>query len=121
MNQKVRTNVDRIRLEGQTIDRQTKFLFSGSSPFWFRGLAMKMKQYEKETQKDLDKTLRYLLGQKVVIGHTVVRDICTDYDGKVIKIDLKHGVTKNSSKTKGLLIENGIEYKVDDLGKRVKL
>lgn len=121
MNQNIRFNVDRIRYEGLSIDQQTEFLFGGASPFWFRGLAMQMKQYEKESQENLEKTLKYLFGQKVVIGHTIVHDICTDYEGRVIKIDLKHGVTKNSGKTKGLLIENGIEYKVDDLGKRVKL
>ena len=43
------------------------------------------------------------------------------FNGKIIRIDLEHGKTKNSGKTKGLLIENGIEYKIDDLGNKEKL
>ena len=65
--------------------------------------------------------MNYYNAEKVIIGHTVVDDISTDFNGRVIKIDLKHGKTKQSGKTKGLLIENGIEYKIDDLGNKGKI
>ena len=45
----------------------------------------------------------------------------TDFDGGLINTDVTHGQEKFSGKTKGLLIENGIEYKIDDHGNRSKL
>ena len=51
-----------------------------------------------------------------MVGHVVVDDVATDYDGKLIKIDLKHSRDKCSGDTKGLLVKDGIAFKVDDLG-----
>ena len=51
----------------------------------------------------------------------MVDDVSLDYNRKVLKIDVKHGIKKNSKNTQGLLIENGIEYKVDGLGAKEKL
>jgi hypothetical protein len=59
--------------------------------------------------------------QKIVIGHSVVREVTYDYNKKVIKVDVKHGLDKNSENTQGLLIENEIEYRVNGLGMQVKL
>ena len=44
-----------------------------------------------------------------------------EFNGQLIGIDVKHGQEKNSGKTKGVLIENGIEYKIDDNGVKTKL
>ncbi len=95
-----------------------KTLLSRMGPLWYRGLATDYKYYKKIESPILDKVLTFFKVSKIVIGHTVMDDISTDYDGKVIKIDLKHGTTKRSGKTKGLLIENGVEYIVDDIGNK---
>ncbi len=95
-----------------------KTLYSRMGPLWYRGLATDYKYYKKIEAPILDEVLTFFKVNKVVIGHTVMDDISTDYDGKVIKIDLKHGTTKRSGKTKGLLIENGVEYIVDDIGNK---
>ena len=104
------------------------------SPYWYRGLALafKYKLYflftrpfgtrpTEAEQADVDQVLNYYQVQKVIIGHTVVDDITTAYNGKVIKIDLKHGKKKYSPHTKGVLIEGDKLYKVDGLGKREAL
>lgn len=102
-------------------DNVANFLIGRKSPIWYRGLAIDYKYYDKIKEVELKRVLNYYNSKKIVIGHTVVDDISTDFDGRVIKIDLKHGKTKNSGKTKGLLIENGVEYKVDDLGNKEKI
>jgi hypothetical protein len=48
-------------------------------------------------------------------------DICSDFEGKLIKIDVIHGQSKNSGNTRGLLVENNEFYIVNDLGDREKL
>lgn len=104
---------------------------SQSSPYWDRSLATGMlnktvfflngASLKKTTEPELDNILEFYGAKKIVIGHSVVDEVSTDYNGKVIKIDIKHGKKKNSSKTQGLLIENGIEYKVNGLGDKVEL
>lgn len=102
-----------------------------NSPYWDRSLAMNM-MYQtmfylngapshKTSEVELDEILDYYDAEKIVIGHSVVGDVTADYHGKVIKIDVKHGQEKNSSKTEGLLIANGIEYRVNGLGEKVQL
>ena len=65
--------------------------------------------------------MKYYQADKIIFGHTVVEDITKEFKGKTINIDVKHGEEKNSEKTKGLLIENGIEYKIDGKGTKTKL
>ena len=101
------------------------------SPYWDRSLAMDLKNKVlyflnnisvKETSQDeLEKILKYYGAARIVIGHSIVDDIKADYDGKVIKIDIKHGTQFKSGDTKGVLIENNRIYKVDDASNKIPL
>ncbi|MEJ8803708.1 metallophosphoesterase [Pontibacter sp. H249] len=115
-------------------EKEQLILNSYDSPYWDRSYAMNLliagvfafndpfgASYHKTTQDETEEILKFYNASKMVVGHNVVSDITSDYDGKVIKIDVKHSHEKYSGKTKGLLIENGIEYKVDDLGNKTKL
>jgi hypothetical protein len=102
-------------------DKTTRFLYGSQGPLWYRGLVLDTEQYPSIKQKHLDEILDYYKAKKVVIGHTTVNNISKTYEGKVIRVDVLHGTTKFSGRTKGLLIENGIEYIVDDLGVKIPL
>lgn len=101
------------------------------SPYWDRSLAMDFKNKAlyflnninvKETsQQELNKLLKYYGASRVVIGHSIVDDIKVDYEGKVIKIDIKHGTQLRSGDTKGIFFENGHVYKVDDASHQTSL
>lgn len=118
INTSVRENYTSVnKKRNDTID----FLYGSKGPFWYRGLVISNSKYQRITQTELDEILYYYDAKKIVIGHTVVDKISTDYSGKVIKIDVSHGNNKFSGKTKGILIENGIDYIVDDKGVKTKL
>lgn len=102
-------------------DRATHFLLGAEGPYWYRGFAMDYNDYKRITESELDKVLAYYKGKTIVYGHTVVSDIISTHNGKLVNIDLKHGLEKGSGKTKGIFIENTHIYKVDDLGNRMKL
>ena len=105
----------RLRLNGLHIeDKTTDFLFSLKGPFWYRGLVKTRFQYNKIKETELEAILKYYDSQKIVIGHTPVKDIVTGFNGRVIITDVNHGNTKFSGKTKGLLIENNKEFIIDD-------
>ncbi|GAA0871725.1 hypothetical protein GCM10009117_08710 [Gangjinia marincola] len=101
--------------------RSIQFLYSSKGPIWYRGLVTKRPYYPKIGSEELDKILSFYNAKKIVVGHTPVKNISTDYDGKVIRIDVSHGLSKFSGKTKGLLIERGQEYIINDKGQRFSL
>ncbi|MES2780062.1 MAG: metallophosphoesterase [Bacteroidota bacterium] len=83
---------------------------------WYRGLVQSYKYYEKATPIDFDKILQHFQVTKIVIGHTLNKDIATDFNGGLIKIDVLHGQSKYTGATKGLFYENGFFWEVNDLG-----
>ena len=80
---------------------------SKASPFWYRG-------YIKETtsKEEVDITLKKYDVNRIVVGHSVVRDVSYFYDKKVIGIDTRHA----KGDSEGLLIENGNEFRIDKHG-----
>lgn len=112
-------------------ERDRPVLSSINSPYWDRRLNFEL-QYKavfmlngidaKETsERELDTILNFYACKRLIVGHCVVNDITTGYNNKVIKIDVKHGNKMNSGKTKGLLIEDGFFYKIDDQAQKEKL
>jgi hypothetical protein len=104
------------------------------SPYWDRSLAMSWflraaylarDPFEAPTHgttvAELDQVLAHFGARHVVIGHSIVSEVLSDYDGKVFKIDVKHGRSKRSAHAQGLLIEAGKVYQVNGLGEKVAL
>ncbi|MDY3317307.1 metallophosphoesterase [Riemerella anatipestifer] len=102
-------------------DEKANFLIGREGIFWYRGLAIDYKHYNKISETELNKVLNFYQAKKIVFGHTISDNIKKEYNGKLINIDVAHGQEKNSDKTKGLLIESGNEYIIDGKGKKSKL
>lgn len=83
-----------------------------TSPFWFRGYAR-----DDATQQQVNKTMLLYHANAIVIGHTVVDEVTTFYDGRVIDIDTKH----SKGYSEGLYYSNGKYYKVDTSGQKYEL
>ncbi|USL95185.1 metallophosphoesterase [Riemerella anatipestifer] len=102
-------------------NEKANFLIGREGIFWYRGLAIDYKHYNKISETELNKVLNFYQAKKIVFGHTISDNIKKEYNGKLINIDVAHGQEKNSDKTKGLLIENGNEYIIDGNGRKTKL
>lgn len=118
INHQVRSTYHR---EDYEKDEVTKFLYSSKGPFWYRGLIGQKSEDSDKVEGEVDQVLSYYKAEKMVLGHTVVDSISKGYKGKIIRIDVPHAYQKFSGKTKGLLIEKGIEYTIDDLGNKTPL
>jgi len=121
INQLVRNNIDRNLNRNQNDDEKVNFIMGAEGPFWYRGLRTNKKNYDKINEAQFIEILKRYNAQKIIIGHSIVDDISYDLGKRIIRIDVKHGKTKSSGKTKGLLIEEGQEFKIDDLGNKSKL
>ena len=121
INRIARDNWDKNLYDEEENNKVENFITGKKGIYWYRGLAQDYKYYEKIKEAELNKVLKYYKTDKIIFGHTVVEDITKEFKGKTINIDVKHGEEKNSEKTKGLLIEKGIEYKIDGKGTKTKL
>ncbi len=102
-----------------------------NSPFWDRRLNLDWKikwtyrlnriDAEATSMNDLLYILKFYDAERIIIGHSVVDDISTGYNGRVIKIDVEHSERLNSGHTKGLLIQDNNYYKIDDSGNKKSL
>jgi hypothetical protein len=89
-------------------------LLDDNSILWYRGYIEDDHNSGKISQESIDNILSYYKARKVVIGHTIVDDISTDYEGKVIRIDVNHYRNLSS----GILIEGDKIYKAKETGEK---
>jgi Calcineurin-like phosphoesterase. len=113
INENVRAGIDKTFKKGE----QAQDIFIGNeSPIWYRGIST-----EKESQQDLENTLIRFKASKMIVGHTIVDQIKSLYQGKVIDIDLDHKTNSDQGKMYALWIENGTFYSTDQQGTKNRL
>lgn len=113
LNSLSRPYYDRSELARTSSNATLKTIFENpTSPFWYRG-------YIRETanQNEIDQALSQYSVQNIVVGHTIVPEIRTFYEQKVIGIDVKHSAGINQA----LWIEDGHLFRVDLTGAKVPL
>lgn len=116
-----RGNWDKNLYDEEENNKVENFIAGKKGVYWYRGLAQDYKYYDKIKENELNEILKFYQADKIVFGHSVMEDITKEFNGKTINTDVKHGQEKNSDKTKGLLIEVGVEYKIDGKGTKTKL
>ena len=87
---------------------------------YYRGLAKSMEEYgfgPKATTSHVDKVLAYFDVKHIAIGHTLVPHIGTDYQGKVLRLDVAHA----EGVIEGLWQIDGALWRADDEGDRFPL
>lgn len=98
------------------------FMFASHGPLWFRGLAIPYRRmYKKSTSKEVKRALRHFRVDQIAIGHTIAQEVSLDYEGAVIRTDVKHGIEKGSDHSQGLFIENKQLFRVNAKGEKTKL
>ncbi|WP_369047804.1 metallophosphoesterase [Tenacibaculum sp. UWU-22] len=123
INEIVRKNIRNNLTQNPGDNKIDNLVYSRTGPFWYRGLVKDYKQYYKKvTESDLDKILKFYTIKHIVIGHTIVDEkVTSDFNGKVIRVDIKHPSNKFTGKSQGLLIENNQFFTVNDDGKKKDL
>lgn len=95
------------------IESQISIVAGNSGPLWYRGLVME-RFLQRPPQGFVDAVLDYFGAKKMVIGHSMVKDISSDYKGKVYRIDVEQPNKKFTGNARALWIEHGLFFKVND-------
>jgi hypothetical protein len=84
---------------------------------WYRGLIQGHSTYDKLDVESVDSILAFYAAKNMIIGHSVVEDITTDYDGRVIRIDVDHYDNPSS----GILIKGDRIFKATKSGQKIRI
>lgn len=111
INQIIRSNYYKPYYPNPQKNIEQLLISSHKGIAWYRG-------YFKDdlTQEDVERGLNKFDANSIVVGHTLQSKINTQFNGKVIGIDVKHPKDYYKSipnqKSEGLLIENNQYYRV---------
>lgn len=90
------------------------------SPYWYRGYFR-----ENLASETIDTILNFYNCKHIVVGHTVQENVRSLFGDKIIAIDVLHPADHvkyfPKRKARGLLIENGKMYQIDDEGCKIEL
>jgi len=111
INQIARTNFD---TPGKQMPEEARLLFGRFGVLWDRAMVIDYKYYEKISDHTLNQVLNFYNAKKIIVGHNVVSNVSTDYDGKVIRIDVNH----RKKTPQGLLLKGNKYYRVYSNGNR---
>lgn len=90
---------------------QTSLVASNVGPLWYRGMVIDHGHYKKIDETILDEILRFYSARRLVIGHTVVDEVSTDFNNKVVRVDVQHAHNKFSPVSQGLIIDGEKIYR----------
>jgi hypothetical protein len=97
-------------------DSRARMLMGRGGIIWYRGLVTAY-GIQKVNQNAVDIITENMHCKRIAMGHTVVQDISFDFDGKVIRTNVRHAVREPGA----LFIENGKFYRTDTKGNREEM
>jgi hypothetical protein len=103
----VRRNID--KKVSELNEPNTRLLLDTKGILWYRGLVSDHKEDKKLRMPEFSAILNMMHAEKIIIGHTIVDHISTDYDGKLIRLDVKH----SEQVPEALLIEDERFFRVN--------
>ena len=97
------------------------FIFGSYGPFWYRGMVKSEDRYLPLSEKSLKRILKKYNVKRVIVGHTIFKDISTFYDGRVIGVNVDNEENRKKKRGRALLIDGNTYLVVGDKGTMRKL
>lgn len=113
INDNTRESIDEALTENEA--EQNPFT-DIDSPVWYRGIVQ-----QRETQQEIEQTLKQFNATKMIVGHTIVNEIKYLYNQKVIALDLDHKTNAENGKMYALWFENERFFVIDHHGNQATL
>ncbi|OAV44096.1 metallophosphoesterase [Lewinella sp. 4G2] len=109
-------------IDGGVENAETELLYDDKlGPLWSRTMVRPYGGKEKLSDAEYASILKTYGVNHLIIGHSIVEEVSTDYNGSLFRIDVQHAEEKFSAQTQGLLFEEGKAFRVNALGERVVL
>ena len=82
------------------------FLYGDDGPIWYRGMVKEDEKYHPLSTDTLNLILKKYKADRVIVGHTIFKDITTRYDGRVITVNVDNKENRKKGRGRGILIES---------------
>ena len=117
VNAIARVNMGKSRSElEQEKGGVSSIVFAKNGPLWYRGY------FDGSIGEEaISALLEIYDASQVVVGHTVMDEISSLFDGKVIAIDIKHSAKMKNGGFNAITMINNQIFKVNAFGKKEKL
>ena len=102
--------------ERKALSPLTAFLYGNSGPIWYRGLVRKDTKYHPLPADSLQLLLERYKVRRIIVGHTIFKDISTFYGGKVIGVNVDNKENREKKRGRAVLIEQNKYVVVGDKG-----
>lgn len=113
INKIMKTNLDTNQDEIKN-NPSLSLLFGSNGPVWYRGFFYP-DSLPDVSDDELASILNHFNVDKIIVGHTTEDHIYTSHNGRIICVD---GGIKDGIRGEGLIIINGIYYRVDTAGQK---
>ncbi|MDO4164906.1 MAG: metallophosphoesterase [Bacteroides sp.] len=117
VNEEMSHGLYKRRAERMAESPLTYFLFATYGPIWYRGMVRQDAKYYPLAADSLQMILKKYDAERVIVGHTIFKDISTFYDKKVIAVNVDNQENRDAKRGRGILIEGKKIFVVGDEGK----
>jgi len=114
VNDMVRNNLGKEK--DQILTYKERILFGDNGPLWYRGLLDYDEQLRALKEEEITALVQHFKTEKVVIGHTVVPSLKKLLNDRLLAIDIIQPAKKSTLTVKALLIKDGTEHVIDEIG-----
>lgn len=104
------------RKERKAHSSLSAFLYGSDGPIWYRGLVRTDAKYHPLSADTLQLILDRYQVDRLIVGHTIFKDITTFYDGRVIGVNVDNKENREKKRGRALLIERNRYCVVGDKG-----
>lgn len=92
------------------------FLFGSKGPIWYRGMVKKEEKYNPLSADTLQLILEKYDVDRIIVGHTIFKDISTFYNKKVIAVNVDNPINRKKKRGRAILITRNCIFVVGDKG-----
>ncbi|MGB3779156.1 MAG: metallophosphoesterase [Tunicatimonas sp.] len=95
------------------VDQEGELLMGNNGPLWYRGYFG-----GNITQRHIERVLQTYQAEQMVVGHTVVPDIVSLFEGRLYAIDVQQPTRASPGMARALWVEQGTFHVTDQQGQR---
>ncbi|WP_455591327.1 metallophosphoesterase [Bacteroides sp.] len=102
--------------ERNALSPLTAFLYGNKGPIWYRGLVRKDEKYAPLSGDTLNLILKKYDVERIIVGHTIFKDISSFYNGRVIGVNVDNKKNREKKRGRGIIIRKNKIYVAGDKG-----
>lgn len=116
VNASMRSALFKLSKERRAVSDEMQFLYGSDGPIWYRGLVMDEPKRNPIQGDTLNLLLKRYEVDHIIVGHTMMDDVRTFHDGRVICVNVNNPENMASGAGRALLITPGGYYIAGDRG-----